>query len=234
MDTTEDPTVVEFTTFLTKYCKSATVTESHHLQKLFKQNKTTTLLTNQPGQQHTAQQTSKNESWGEKQSFTCQVCKVQSGHLLINCPLFKEKTPTKRHKIIKELNRCFRCFSAHRVVDCKNPKTCKACGGKHHTTLHLSNTEKTIAAEPVTFAATATNSVRTSVLLATATVVVQTRHGYSVNVRALLDSASQSSFVTERCVHLLGLQRESRDIVVQALAGTQVPVVKGSTTINGL
>ncbi|XP_008183743.1 uncharacterized protein LOC103309618 [Acyrthosiphon pisum] len=232
VDTTEDPTVVEFTTFLTKYCKSATVTESHHLPKPFKQNKTTTLLTNQPGQQHTAQQTSKNESWGEKQSFTCQVCKVQPGHLLINCPLFKEKTPTERHKIIKELNRCFRCFSAHRVVDCKNPKTCNDCGGKHHTMLHLSNTEKTIAAEPVTFAATATNSVRTSVLLATATVVVQTRHGYSVNVRALLDSASQSSFVTERCVHLLGLQRESRDIVVQALAGTQVPVVKGSTTIN--
>jgi len=90
--------------------------------------------------------------------------------------------------------------------------------------LHLSNTEKTVTAEPVTFAATATDSVRTSVLLATSTVVVRTRHGY-VNVRALLDSASQSSFMTERCVHLLRLQRESQDIVVQALSGTQVPVI---------
>ncbi|CAI6343478.1 unnamed protein product [Macrosiphum euphorbiae] len=154
----------------------------------------------------------------------------------LSIPIFNgnpiEYTSFERHTIIKELNRCFRCFSAHRVVDCKNPKTCKDCGGKHHTMLHLSNTEKTVIAEPVTFAATATNSVRTSVLLATAIVVVQTTHGYSVNVRALLDSASQSSFVTERCVHLLGLQRENRDIVVQALAGTQVPVVKGSTTIN--
>ncbi|CAI6373632.1 unnamed protein product [Macrosiphum euphorbiae] len=33
VDTTEDPTVVEFTTFLTKYCKSATVTESQYQKK---------------------------------------------------------------------------------------------------------------------------------------------------------------------------------------------------------
>jgi len=98
--------------------------------------------------------------------------------------------------------------------------------------LNFSNTEKPVTAAAVTFTATATNSVRTSVLLATATVIVQTKHGYFVNVRVLLDSASQSSFVTERCVYLLGLRRENRDIVVQALAVTQVPVVKGSTTIN--
>ncbi|KAL5236313.1 hypothetical protein ACI65C_003723 [Semiaphis heraclei] len=53
---------------------------------------------------------------------------------------------------------------------------------------------------------------RTSVLLATASVLVQDYNGQFRSVRALLDSASQSSFITEHCFKGLGLSRLKRGL----------------------
>ncbi|XP_050520046.1 uncharacterized protein LOC126893679 [Daktulosphaira vitifoliae] len=190
------------------------------------------MFTGRQERNYTGQSQMKSNNGREKSNFTCQVCKVQPGHLLNNCPVFKEKTPSERHKIIKELNRCFCCFSAHRASECKNPKTCSECAGRHHTMLHLSTSEETVTAAHVTLAASETKGFRTSVLLATASVIIFNVQGIPVTVRALLDCASQSSFITERCVHLLGIRREKRDITVQGLSGLQVPVVKGSVNID--
>ncbi|XP_027842478.2 uncharacterized protein LOC114123628, partial [Aphis gossypii] len=68
---------------------------------------------------------------------------------------------------------------------------------------------------------------RTSVLLSTALVSIQDSNGQVRTVRALLDSASQSSFITEHCFKSLGLSRHKSNVTIQALAGTPVPTVKG-------
>lgn len=66
----------------------------------------------------------------------------------------------------------------------------------------------------------------------TATVVIQNENGCNITVRALLDSASEGSFIKERCIKCLRLTREKRDVMIQALLGMQVPVVRGSTNIK--
>ncbi|XP_050435209.1 uncharacterized protein LOC126842324 [Adelges cooleyi] len=226
VDTSEDPSMKEFTTFLTKYCKSATVSQGSVkvTTKGLKPNKSITLFSSQPER--------KLEQGRKNKSFSCPVCNTQPGHLLINCQSFKDKTPTERHQTIKELKRCFICFSAHMASECKNQRNCSTCGGKHHTLLHLEKTEPNVTTTHLTVAAAETKGYHTSVLLATASVVLQNKNGQSVTVRALLDSASQSSFVTERCVQLLGLKREKCDVTVQALSGAEVPAVRGRANVE--
>lgn len=227
VDATEDPTVAEFTTFLTKYCKSAIVSQDSNkpLIKLNKTGKTTTLFSS-----HREQKTMFGQS--ERKSFACQVCKCQPGHLLIHCPQFNEKTPNERHQIIKDLKRCFSCFSTHKASECKNQKKCSVCGGKHYTLLHFPEAAEMVTSAHVTVAASETKGLGTSVLLATAAVEIQAANGGTFTVRALLDCTSQSSFITENCVKCLGLTREKSDISVQALSGTQVPAVRGSTNVT--
>jgi len=86
--------------------------------------------------------------------------------------------------------------------DCTNQRKCSECGGKHHTLLNFVNHEPIVTSAHVTVAATSTQEYRASVLLASACVIFQNEEGNDVTVRALLDSASQSSFITERCAHL--------------------------------
>ena len=62
----------------------------------------------------------------------------------------------------------------------------------------------------------------TNVLLATAMVPVVTSRGV-YNCRALLDSGSQASFITEACVQQLGLKRHHHDIHIDGIG-------KGTTT----
>jgi len=69
------------------------------------------------------------------------------------------------------------------------------------------------------------------VLLSTASVSVQGVNGQFRSVRALLDSASQSSFITEHCFKSLGLSRQKSNVTIQALAGTPVPTVRGCTQV---
>lgn len=242
VDTTEDPSVKEFIVFLTKFCKSAmtgptnSVCEKSSNRSKF--TKSTTLFSSQSGSYGSPEKTSQPDP-REKRSFSCQVCKLQPGHLLVHCSQFKKNSPKERHQIIKDLNRCFLCFSEHLASQCKSTKSCVQCGKRHHSLLHLSDTDRqtdepevTTSAHVTVAAAAKVKHYHTSILLSTALVKVQNENGEVITVRALLDSASQSSFITENCVYRLGLSREKTKVTVQALSGTPVPVVRGSTTIT--
>ena len=59
---------------------------------------------------------------------------------------------------------------------------------------------------------------RNHILLATAIVEVQNKSGQYVPCRALLDSASQSHFITERCVQRLRLSRIQTYASIQGIS----------------
>lgn len=242
VDTTEDPSVKEFIVFLTKFYKSAmtgptnSVYEKSSTKSKFA--KSTTLFSSQSGSYGSPEKTSQPDP-REKRSFSCQVCKLQPGHLLVHCSQFKKNSPKERHQIIKDLKRCFLCFSEHLASQCKSTKSCVQCGKRHHSLLHLSDTDRqtdepevTTSTHVTVAAAAKVKYSHTSILLSTALVKVQNANGEVITVRALLDSASQSSFITENCVYRLGLSREKTKVTVQALSGTPVPVVRGSTNIT--
>lgn len=241
VDTTEDPTVNEFIVFLTKFCKSAILGQTDpangKTNTKMKSTRSITLFSSQSGS-HGSPENSTQKDSREKKSFSCQVCKSQPGHLLVHCAQFKKNSPKERHQIIKDLNRCFLCFSEHLASQCKSTKLCVECGKRHHSLLHLSGTDRQNFAPESTntahviVAAVKVQRCYASILLSTALVKVQSDNGDVITVRALLDSASQSSFITESCVKRLGLSREKTTTTVQALSGTSVLVVRGSTTIT--
>jgi hypothetical protein len=59
---------------------------------------------------------------------------------------------------------------------------------------------------------------RNHILLATAIVEVKNKAGQYIPCRALLDSASQSHFITERCVQLLKLSRTQTHASIQGIS----------------
>jgi len=61
-----------------------------------------------------------------------------------------------------------------------------------------------------------------TVLLTTAQIRLITKTGKSFSVRALLDSASEASFVTERVAQQLALPRRKANVIVSSLQGFKV------------
>ena len=100
---------------------------------------------------------------------------------------------------------------------------CRRCHNRHHTLLHMTRQTQSVndrrsvnnqsagsqgnpTAEVNTYCSFKGKS-RNHILLATATVDIRNNSGQYVPCRALLDSASQSHFITERCVQRLRLTK---------------------------
>jgi len=112
---------------------------------------------------------------------------------------------------------------------------CRQCHKRHHTLLHTdrqnqSTNDKGSATNgpPADARGSPTAEVNTycsfnskprnHILLATAIVEVQNKSGQYVPCRALLDSASQSHFITERCAQRLRLSRTQRHASIQGIS----------------
>ena len=67
----------------------------------------------------------------------CIVCK--GNHLLWECRVFKEKTPTQRAKLVADNKLCFSCLrDKHTFRQCPQPRKCRTegCNSSHNTPLH--------------------------------------------------------------------------------------------------
>lgn len=67
--------------------------------------------------------------------YPCDHCK--GDHFIVQCPKFRELHPTDRHKVVVTHRLCFNCMGHHNLSTCTSTRTCKTCGGKHHTMIHL-------------------------------------------------------------------------------------------------
>lgn len=234
VDTSDDPSVEDFMTFLTKFGNAASAGQpGSGREKILNkpQSKMNAFHSTQSNQNFTTP--SRKDCSENKRQFTCQVCKAKPGHLLIACTVFKDKSPKERYQIIRDLKRCFLCFSEHMVTQCKHNKLCSECGGRHHTLLHFntSNSDVEPPAVNALLSSADNHPYRPKVLLSTLSVLVQDLSGHFQEARALLDSGSQCSFMTENCRLRLGLPRQKCCVGVQAMAGMQVPSIKAHTEI---
>ncbi|XP_011685202.1 PREDICTED: uncharacterized protein LOC105448379 [Wasmannia auropunctata] len=69
-------------------------------------------------------------------------------------------------------------------------------------------------------------------LLATAQVILQSESGHSIRVRALLDSESEATFVTERAAQELRARRKRVDVSVAGLQGTKTGTATTSVRVT--
>lgn len=168
----------------------------------------------------------------------CPYCNDE--HYLNNCPKFIALSNEDRYKLMPNFKICFNCFrSGHYANSCKK-LSCKVCKRKHHTLIHVNeynakngayrtsipkevSATKDQAIQPVTNSGqstvTLTGSITTTcenlgqcdVLLSTALVKLYDKDNREVIARAILDSGSTSSLMTESLYKKLNLPADCTD-----------------------
>ncbi|XP_041631531.2 uncharacterized protein [Drosophila kikkawai] len=161
---------------------------------------------------------------------SCKLC-AQENHPLRVCPLFLRMSVADRERHVKQQKLCVNCFArTHLLRDCNSTHNCYTCSGRHNTLLHRSgpppvhsvvmpdqqshpstaiqqhiqSTPSTGQANVQTFLAVNTQGV----LLSTA--IIEVCHlGIKYSARALIDSGSEATFISERLFNLIKLPYES-------------------------
>ena len=160
----------------------------------------------------------------------CALCKNEK-HPLYVCTRFKSLPRDKMMSTIKSNELCFNCLQpGHFSKQCPSLNRCRKCQKPHHTLIHddsketlPSQSDKTLTSstsstEPTVLSHTAAG-VTSNTLLMTCQVLVKAPDNSSVKARALLDSASSTSFVSKRLAQNLCLPRFHHNIRISGIAG---------------
>lgn len=153
----------------------------------------------------------------------CVLCK-DSPHPLYVCSKFKCLTHDQMVSTLKEHGICMNCLRpGHFVKQCKSVHYCRKCQKPHHTLLHVEKTTTTNSSDPQQVVSTVSANTAVGLspdsLLMTCRVQAQAPDGSTVEVRALLDSASSVSFISERLAQSLCLPCSPKKIRIDGIAG---------------
>ncbi|XP_075163230.1 uncharacterized protein LOC142235861 [Haematobia irritans] len=168
----------------------------------------------------------------------CILCPKEF-HIIRKCPRFLNMDHTQRFSEIKKSNMCINCFSkVHTVRTCNSKYSCRVCGKKHNTLLHnpqstnSANTNSNVTTIPsASKSIQSTNSSRSEVvhscfaagsqgvLLGTALVKVCHR-GLVYIARALVDSGSEGTFVSQKLFNILQLPFRRTNAKISGLNNT--------------
>ncbi|XP_055634256.1 uncharacterized protein LOC129774532 [Toxorhynchites rutilus septentrionalis] len=148
----------------------------------------------------------------------CGLC-GESGHEQFFCEHFKALPVTERLKWVTQHSRCQNCLcEVHENHNCSSG-TCKRCNLRPHTLLHEEQRYQT----PQHFRGVRNhlsyNNASCSVFLATAIVNVMDAWGNLRPATALLDSGSQTSFITSSLSKKLGLHKCKVDLPLTGISG---------------
>ncbi|KAL1122287.1 hypothetical protein AAG570_003692 [Ranatra chinensis] len=175
-------------------------------------------------------------------SLRCIACQLE-GHRIYSCPTFQNLSTKERWDKVTDLKLCSNCLSTHLKSRCKSKHTCSSCQKQHHSLLHHPSSTASHSAFPGTTASNltshgppetlkssaaplkvpsgpavlSTSLQPSSVLLATALVKLYTSKTNFIIVRAVLDSASQASFVSEAAVNSLKIKRDHSAIPISGI-----------------
>lgn len=221
---TQIPSFQELTEFLSRRCQTLEAVAKRSLQQQ------ESVSIRQPSR---GKVTASHAITGD---VKCTYCKGH--HLIYQCKSFQSLTVSERANQAKWKGLCLNCLrSKHLAKDCLSGG-CKSCGKKHNTLLHVElaslkdDKDKRIdqnqkqasdkdekGSNSVNCNHTQIEKIRDSnhVLLSTAVVKVRDYKNIWVPGRALLDSGSQSNFITEEFAHRLGFRLERSKINVKGI-----------------
>ncbi|XP_045462409.1 uncharacterized protein LOC123672361 [Harmonia axyridis] len=141
---------------------------------------------------------------GAESKPKCVFC--ANNHYSQTCENFLKLSVNKRKERIKELKLCMNCLRpGHFSEQCRS-SNCKKCNGRHHTQIHsdivnektpdvnTNNSSSTNSNKALSYALSA-NKSNSCVLLYTAIAHVVDNESNRQNIRILLDSGSESSFI---------------------------------------
>ncbi|XP_055543304.1 uncharacterized protein LOC129728864 [Wyeomyia smithii] len=172
----------------------------------------------------------------------CVAC--SESHLLYQCSAFQRLTVSVRDKLIRTHSLCRNCFKrGHRALDCPSKYVCRTCKERHHTLVCFraesnhaakervgkdSGTTKEASTSVTQVSANVSGHRISSVLLATAVVLVEDDQGFRFPARALLDSGSECNFMTVGLAQKMKLKCRRFDVAVCGI-GESTSRVKQTT-----
>lgn len=162
---------------------------------------------------------------------TCPLC--NQPHSIRKCQLFLNQTPTERFQIIKTQHLCINCLGAgHSSASCPSKFKCQSCNRAHHTLLHFecspastsqpSSSLVIQSGDPAStnYAGLVRGHPHKVVLLSTVLLDIFATDGRRHSFRALLDSGSQASFITEKSADILMLNRRRSRVNITTFANS--------------
>ena len=158
-------------------------------------------------------------------STSCQMKECNGSHSITQCDRYKQLGTRERKTVVRKLELCMNCLGRHFVADCPSKFSCRTCNGRHHTSIHFDRPVEQQSG--VTIGATFSGP---SVLLSTAMVGIDDTAGKTLMSRALLDSGSQTSFITAEAASKFNLARSTVDVKISGIGGRQ-QVAKESVSL---
>lgn len=170
-------------------------------------------------------------------NISCSNC--QKNHFISNCDLFLALDNSARSARARELKICINCLrKGHFLPNCKSLSTCRKCKRRHNTLLHFetkhTNTQRdsnSISKEQssgetseVLSVANCTALEDNQILLSTAIIQIKDSQNKPHSVRVLLDSASQSSFITESLLRKLNQRGTPINQAVGGIGGASLNI----------
>ena len=156
-------------------------------------------------------------------SDPCVICKGNK-HPLYSCSKFKTMTHEQKLAAVKGNKLCLNCLKpGHFVKACKSLHRCRDCQKPHHSLLHSdgeSNSGDNMSTQSTTDVPShAAATVSANSLLMTCQIMVVSADGSSRKARALLDSGSSASFVSDRLARSLNLPCSRQSTRLFGIAG---------------
>lgn len=194
------------------------------------------------------------------ESKPCNYCSSVA-HRLFQCKDFGEASVLSRRSFVQQKRLCYNCLSdAHPVTSCKGRFSCRICRKRHHTLLHQSTDSQSttssskmeastssamqqavvktpathVSKQITTLTSNASHDFERDEYSVLPTLVIHTRDskGTIQSLRALLDSGSNASLISEECVQRLGLERKNARVSVNAMSDVNIGIARGITEIE--
>ena len=177
-------------------------------------------------------------------------CYCQQAHASVSCATVSDVT--SRKQILRSSGRCFNCLrKGHIGRACRSSSKCQNCSARHHTSICEKTTEPAQqpptpakprtelnpaapSYQPVSTTTTLCSNKREAVLLQTACTTLHnpSEPHISLEVRLLLDSGSQRSYITERAKKLLRLEPNGEQLLAIATFGSNTGQGKVCEIVN--
>ena len=144
---------------------------------------------------------------------SCIACKGEK-HPLYSCSKFRSMSHNEMTSLLRQHGHCLNCLRhGHFVKDYKSLHHCKVCQRPHHSLLHFDKLRPEWTDTSV--------KIQSNLLLITCRVLIQSLQG-AMQVRALLDSSSAVSFVSERVAQALRLRCFSQNVNICGITGMSI------------
>ncbi|UYV61031.1 hypothetical protein LAZ67_1003189, partial [Cordylochernes scorpioides] len=146
----------------------------------------------------------------------CFLCQQEHGIYL--CPTFLDMEPIERRKKVKQLKLCFNCLrNNHSVNQCRSEFKCRKCQGKHNTLIHIDANIHQFKEHTVGIPAIEEPDKN------------QTE---SRPRRALIDTASQATLITQDCLKKLKLEPSRTRVELAGIGGQILDRPNGVINLN--